>query len=44
MRKDKNKIFTHFKIQYKNKIFSFIKICINFTYLEEALKNLKYLA
>ena len=42
MRKDKNNIFTHFKIQ--KKIISFIKICINFPYLEVALKNLKYLA
>ena len=44
MRKDKNNIFTPFKIHYKKKNFFFIKIYINVPYLEEALKNLKYLA
>ena len=41
MKKNKNNIFTHFKIQYKKKIIFFYKICINFPYLEETLKNLK---
>ena len=44
MRKDKNNIFTHFKIQYKKKIISFYKIYINFPYLEKVLKILKNLA
>ena len=38
-------IFLHIsKCNIKRKYFSFIKICINFPYLEEVLKNLKYLA
>ena len=41
MHRNKNNIFTHFKIQYKKKIISFYKICINFPYLKEALKNLE---
>ena len=40
MHRNKNNIFTHFKIQYKKKIISFYKISINFPYLKEALKNL----
>ena len=43
MHRNKNNIFTYFKIQYKKKIISFYKICINFPYLEEALKILKNL-
>ena len=35
-------IFLHiFKIQYKKKIISFYKICINFPYLKKTLKNLE---
>ena len=41
MYKNKNIIFTHFKIQYKKKIISFYKICINFPYLIEVFKILK---
>ena len=44
MQKDKNDIFTHFKIKYKKEIIFFYKNRINFPYLEEVLKNLKYLA
>ena len=43
MHKNKNNIFTYFIIQYKKKIISFYKICINSLYLEEALKILKNL-
>ena len=35
-------IFLHiFKIQYKKKIISFYKFCINFPYLKKTLKNLE---
>ena len=44
MHRNKNNIFTHFKIQYQKKIISSYKIYINFPYLAETLKNLKYLA
>ena len=43
MHKDKSNIFTHFKYNIKRNLFSFIKIYINFPYLEEVLKILKYL-
>ena len=41
MHKDKNNIFTHFKIQYKKEIIFFYKICNNFPYLDETFKNLE---
>ena len=36
MKKNKNNIFTHFKIQYKKKIIFFYKICMNFPYLKRS--------
>ena len=41
MHKNKNNIFTPFKRSYKNKTISFYKVCINFPYLKETLKNLE---